>query len=47
MLVNGIECSFIGCVSKQDGLLVYGMMCSFRGWGICKRDGVLVNGMGC
>ena len=35
------------CVSKQDGLLVYGMWCSFRGWGICKRVGVLVYGMGC
>ena len=22
VLVKGIECSFIGCVSKQDGLLV-------------------------
>ena len=34
-------------------MLVYGMRCSFRGWGVCiwdgsvsKRDGVLVNGMG-
>ena len=35
------------CVSKQDGLLLYGMRCSFRGWGVCKRDGVLVYGMGC
>ena len=34
-------------VSKQDGLLVYGMRCSFRGWGVCKWDGVLVYGMGC
>ena len=35
------------CVSKQDGLLVYGMRCSFRGWGDCKRDGLLEYGMGC
>ena len=35
------------CVSKQDGLLVYGMRCSFRGCGVCIRDGVLVYGMGC
>ena len=35
------------CVSKQDGLLLYGMRCSFRGWGVCKRVGVLVYGMGC
>ena len=42
VLVNGIECSFIGCVSKLDGLLVYGMRCSFRGWSICIRDGLLV-----
>ena len=47
VLVNGIECSYIGCVSKQDGLLVYGMRCSFRGWGICIWDGLLVYGMGC
>ena len=26
---------------------MYGMMCSFRGWGVCIRDGVLVYGMGC
>ena len=47
MLVNGIKCSYIGCVSKQDGLLVYGMRCSFRGWGICIWDGLLVNGVEC
>ena len=35
------------CVSKQDGLLVYGFRCSFRGWCVCKRVGVLVYGMGC
>ena len=35
------------CVSKQNGLLVYRMRCSFRGWGVCKWDGVLVYGMGC
>ena len=35
------------CVSKQDGLLVYGMRCLFRGWGVCIWDGVLVYGMGC
>ena len=46
VLVNGIECSYIGCVSKQDGLLVYGMRCSFRGWGICIWHGLLVYGMG-
>ena len=28
-------------------MFVYGMGCSFGGWGICKRDGVLVYGMGC
>ena len=28
-------------VSIQDGLLVYGMGCPFRGWGVCIRDGVL------
>ena len=33
-------------VSKQDGLLVYWMWCSFRGWGACIVAGVLVNGMG-
>ena len=34
-------------VSIQDGLLVYGMRCSFRGWGVCIRDEVLVEKMGC
>ena len=24
----------------QDGLLVYGMRCSFTGWGVCIRDEV-------
>ena len=47
VFVNGIECSYIGCVSKQDGLLVYGMRCSFRGWGICIWVDLLVFGMGC
>ena len=37
----------MGCVSIQDELLVYGMRCSIRGWGVCKRDGVLIYGMGC
>ena len=23
------------------------VVCSLRGWGVCKRDGVLVYGMGC
>ena len=32
-------------VSIQDGLLVYGMGCSFRGWGVI-RDGVLVERWG-
>ena len=41
MLVYGIM------FSKQDGLLVYGMRYSFRGWGVCIQDGVLVYGMGC
>ena len=35
------------CVSKQDGLLVNGMRCSFRRWGVCVWDGVLVYGMAC
>ena len=35
------------CVSIQDGLLVYGMRCSLRGWGVCIRDGLLVYGMRC
>ena len=29
-------------VSKQDGLLVYGMRCSFKCWGVCIRDVELV-----
>ena len=37
----------MGCVSRQDGLLVYGMGFSFRRWGVCIRDRVLVDGMGC
>ena len=28
-------------------MFVYGIGCSFRGWGICIRDGVLVYGTGC
>ena len=28
-------------------MFVYGIGCSFRGWGICIRDGVLLYGTGC
>ena len=31
----------------RDWVFVYGMVCSFRGWGVCIRDGVLVKGIGC
>ena len=34
-------------VCIRDGVLVYGMGCSFRGWGVCIWDGALVHGMGC
>ena len=37
----------MGCVSKQDGFLVYGMRCSFKCWSVCIRDVVLVYGMCC
>ena len=38
----------MGCVSIQDGLLVFGMRCLIRGWGVCILwDGVLIYGMGC
>ena len=41
MLVYGIMC----CI--QDGLLVYGMRCSFTGWDGYIWDGVLIYGIGC
>ena len=28
-------------------MFVYGMGCSFRGWGVCIRDGMLANRMEC
>ena len=42
-------------VNIRDWVYVYGMVCSFRGWGVCiwdpwrvsKRDGVLVYELGC
>ena len=39
--MNGLE------LNIRDWVFVYGMGCSFSGWGICIRDGVLVYGMGC
>ena len=28
-------------------MFVYGLGCSYRGWGVCIWDGVLLNGIGC
>ena len=30
-------------VSKRDGVLVYGMGCSYTGYGVSIQDGVLKN----
>ena len=43
-----IMCKYSGwVVSKQDGVLIYGMKCLYMGWGIRLEDGVCVYGMGC
>ena len=34
-------------VSKRDGLLVYGMGCSYTGWSVEKQDRVLIYSMSC
>ena len=34
-------------VRLEDGVLLYGMVWLYTGWGVSKRDGVLVYGMGC
>ena len=34
-------------VSRRDGVLVYGMWCSYIGWGVRIQDGVFVYRLGC
>ena len=35
----------MGYVSERVGVLIYGIGCFYKGWGICIWDRVLVNGM--
>ena len=37
----------MGYVSERVGMLIYGIGCLFRGWGVCIRDGVLIYVLGC
>ena len=35
------------CVGKRNGVLVYGIACSYTGFGVSIQDGVLKNRTGC
>ena len=47
MFVNGLEYWYTGWgVSKRDGVLVFGMVCSYTGCSVSILDGVLKNRTG-